>query len=87
MASSSLVLGAAATALRAPRGRRSARPRAAPTSARATSLASSSSSPPAPPATRREFLTLAAGLLASTVVPTSAFALPSPSTRGPADTP
>ena len=87
MASSSLVLGAAATALRAPRGPRSARPRAASTSARATSLASSSSSPPAPPATRREFLTLAAGLLASAVIPTSAFALPSPSTRGPADTP
>ena len=92
MASSSLVLGAAAAALRAPRGRRSARPRAASTSARATSLgsstvASSSSSPPAPPATRREFLTLAAGLLASAVVPASAVASPSPSTRGPADTP
>ena len=33
---------------------------------------------PRAPATRREFLTLAAGLLASAVIPTSAFALPSP---------
>ena len=79
-----LVLGAAATALRAPRGRRSARP--APRRRRlAPRRSRQAPPPPAPPATRREFLTLAAGLLASTVVPTSAFALPSPSTRGPAD--
>ena len=70
MASSSLVLGRR-DALRAPLARRRA---PAPRRRRATSLASSP--PPAP--RRREFLTLAAGLLASAVIPTSAFALPPP---------